>query len=255
MIDAVLLAGSPNTGPLRQVSAVPYEAVIPIGGQPMFRVVLEALLGAAGLGRVMVVGPPELEPFLEDPRARLVPMRHSLMDNVEAGFEALGMPDAPVLIATSDIPLLTAETVEAFLACCGRMERDVYYPVVTEPVINALHSGIKRTYVRLKDGRFTGGNIALFRPSVFTRCRAKGEEFTLFRKQPLKLARVVGPGILVRFLLGLVSVAEAEKKVTGLLGVSGRAVVMDRAAIAVDVDKPSDYRLVQELMRARRSPA
>lgn len=249
MIDGVLLAGSPNDGPLREVSAVPYEALIPVGGRPMFKVVLEALLGSAGVGRVVVVGPPALGPYLDDARARLVPMRHCLMDNVAEGFRALGMPDAPVLVATSDIPLLTTEALDDFLGRCGAMEKDVYYPVVTEPVVNAFHAGIKRTYVPLKDGRFTGGNIALFRPAVWARCRAKGEEFTRFRKKPLKLARVVGIGVLIRFLLGMVSLAEAEKKVTGLLGITGRAVVTPYPVIAVDVDKPSDYELVKEILR------
>lgn len=250
MIDCVLLAGSPNNGSLQDVSAAPYEATIPIGGKPMFKLVLDALLESAKLGQIVVVGPPELEQYLDDSRTRLVAMKHDLMDNVAEGFNALGMPDKPVLVATSDIPLLTSEALDDFLERCGKMDADIYYPVVSEQAVNRFFPGVKRTYVRLKDGRFTGGNVTLFRPSAFARCRAKGEEFSRFRKKPLKLAMLVGGGFLVRFLLGAVSLADAERKVTSLFGIRGRVVVSEHPEIAVDVDKPSDYQLVKKILSA-----
>ncbi|MDA8096747.1 MAG: hypothetical protein C4575_02210 [Desulforudis sp.] len=250
MIDCLLLAGSPNTGPLQDVSTARYEATIPVGGRPMFGFVLDALRGSAQIGQIIVVGPPDLNKYINHPDTRLVPMKQGLMDNIAEGFTALGMPDAPVLVATSDIPLLTATALDDFLAHCGAMDADIYYPVVSEETVSKAFPGVKRTYVRLKDGRFTGGNISVFRPSVFGQCRAKGEEFSMYRKKPLKLAMVVGSGFLVRFVVGALSLADAEKKITGLVGVRGRVIVSDYPEIAVDVDKPSDYHLVEALLNA-----
>lgn len=250
MIDCVLLAGSPNNGPLQDVSTSRYEATIPMGGRPMFSFVLDALRGSDRIGQIVIVGPPELERYINHPDTRLVPMMQGLMDNIAEGFAALGMPDAPVLVATSDIPLLTVAALDDFLTQCGTMEADIYYPVVSEQTVSQVFPGVKRTYVRLKDGQFTGGNISIFRPSVFAQCRAKGEEFTLYRKKPLKLAMVVGSGFLVRFVVGALSLADAEEKITGLVGVRGRVIVSEYPEIAVDVDKPSDYHLVKSLLNA-----
>ena len=35
MVDAVVLAGSPNNGPLRECSTVSHEALIPLGAKTM----------------------------------------------------------------------------------------------------------------------------------------------------------------------------------------------------------------------------
>ena len=43
---------------------------------------------------------------------------------------------------------------------------------------------MKRTYVRLMDGYFTGGNMALLRPEWFARCRDRLDLFVAYRKKP-----------------------------------------------------------------------
>lgn len=248
MTEAVLLAGSPNSGPLRAVDAAAWEALIPVGGVPMVTMVARVLLAVPEVTRLAVVAPPEVHPVLPaDERIMSVPAGDSLMENLARGLAAF--PGAPqVLVATADIPLLTPAAVEDFLARCGDRTADIYYPVAEEKVVSARYPNVKRTYVRLRDGRFTGGNIALFRPAAFARCRAKGEEFAAYRKKPLKLARVVGLGFLLRFISGRVTLRDAEHKVTSLVGISGRVVVTPFPEVAVDVDKPGDLELAREIL-------
>ncbi|MDD4238755.1 MAG: hypothetical protein PHT62_09405, partial [Desulfotomaculaceae bacterium] len=73
MLDAVVLAGSSNDGPLRDCSEVRYEALIPIGSKIMVQYVVEALLGCRQVRRVLVVGPvAELSPFLKGERVSII---------------------------------------------------------------------------------------------------------------------------------------------------------------------------------------
>ena len=118
-VDGILLAGAPNDGPLREIDPVSHEALIRVGGRPMFLYVLEALL-AAGVRRVVIVGPPELEEPTGWPEGVLrVDPAGSLIANVFCGLEALG-GHRPVLVATADIPLLSKEAVEGFLEECRK---------------------------------------------------------------------------------------------------------------------------------------
>ncbi|HUW64971.1 MAG TPA: nucleotidyltransferase family protein [Spirochaetia bacterium] len=247
MIGALILAGSKNTGPLSTCSDEPYEALIPVGGRPMIDYVSEALRDSGRIGRTVVVGPEkELREHVGGdvtfvpPGQRVMAVLAEAMDRFD-GVEK-------VLIATADIPLLTARAVTAFLDACGDMSRDIYYPVVSNRCIEERYPGNRRTYIPFREGVFTGGNVFLVNPAVMPRCVEKGQALVEARKNPLELSRLVGWTFLIRFLLHLVSLPEAEDRVTRLLGVSGRVLVVDYPEIGVDVDKPGDLALARRVL-------
>lgn len=243
MIDCLLLAGSPNTGPLREVSPEAHEALIPVGGRAMVEYVLEALWSSGRVGRIVVIGPEEIGRLPGAGEVEILTPAGDLMDNLAVGIGHLGAADN-VLVATADIPMLTPAAVQDFIGRCGHRRDDFYYPVVRDEVVERRYPGGRRTYVQLSDGRFTGGNLVVFRPAVFEHCREKASEFARHRKHPLKLAALVGPAFITRFLLRRLSLADAERKLSALVGITGRVVVSEYPELAVDVDKPEDYALV-----------
>ncbi len=248
MVNAIVLAGSPNNGPLKEASPAAYEALIDIGGRAMCEYVIEALLAVRRVQKIAVVGPAAAFPFpLEGRKVFGVPSTGDLMDNIAAGLARTAETER-VLIATSDIPLLTAGAVDDFLDLCGDASLDLYYPVIEKRVVEGRFPSTRRTYVRLKDGIFTGGNLFLLNPAVFPQCREKGKEFIALRKNPLGLCRLLGIVFVVKFLLHTLSLAEAERKVSQLLGIRGAVVVSRYPEIGVDVDKPEDLKLVLEQM-------
>jgi molybdopterin-guanine dinucleotide biosynthesis protein A len=256
MLDAVILAGSSNEGPLRAVSDVRYEALLPIGEKIMVQYVVEALLGSSQIGRVFVVGPVnELAPYLTEQRVTLIESRNGIMENIEAGLLHAAQ-NSRVLLVTSDIPMLTTEAVDDFLAQCGDMSGDLYYPIVEKAVVESKYPAVKRTYVKLKDGVFTGGNLFLINPAIYKQCVDKGQKIISLRKSPLGLCRLMGLGFVLKFLLNTLTLKEAEEKACQLLGgIKGVAVVVSYPELGVDVDKPADLELaVQVLTPAGHNP-
>src|SRR5690606_38407422 len=106
MVDAVVLAGAPNTGTLHEVSPEPYEALIEIGGRPMLAYVLEALQASAQVGRLVVVGPPALDVVVTVTGAERVDPGPDVLANLLAGVDALGARGSSrhILVSTADIP-------------------------------------------------------------------------------------------------------------------------------------------------------
>lgn len=246
-VDALVLAGSYNDGPLRECSPARYEALIPIGSRPMAGYVVEALLKASRIGRIVVVGPKELAGWLDPERVQLVEPGGSLIENALQGLRHL--PGARrVLMATGDIPLLTAQAVDDFLELCRDQSADIYYPVVPREVLGAVLSSSARTFVNLREGVFTGGNLLLINPKVVEACLRVGQRLIDARKSPLKLCRLVGFLFLVRFLLRGISLKEAQEKVSRMLGVRGQVVICRYPEVGVDVDKPSDLEMVSRLL-------
>ncbi|MEW6184023.1 MAG: nucleotidyltransferase family protein [Bacillota bacterium] len=248
MIPALVLAGAPNAGRLKEVSPAAFEALIDLNGRPLAAHVIEALLATPAVERIVVVGPEALGNAFTSDRILFLPPREGLLENLAAGLDALSA--APrVLVVTSDIPLLTPEAVLDFLELCKDSQVDVFYPVIPREEVEKTFPGVKRTYVRFREGCFTGGNIGLVDPKALGKCLDRAGDFVRLRKKPFRLALVVGPCFLCRFLLGRLSLRQAEKRVCHLLGLRGRVVVSSSSEIGVDVDKPSDLELVKAVLK------
>ncbi|MBC7104768.1 MAG: NTP transferase domain-containing protein [Firmicutes bacterium] len=242
---AVVVAGSANNGALRSCSPAAFEALIPIHGRPMVGYVVDALLATPGIAGLVLVGPPGLAEAV--PGAPVVPARAGLMENVLAGVEAAGTSD-PVLVATGDIPLLTAEAVADFLERCREREADLYYPIIRRAVVEDRYPGARRTYVRLREGSFTGGNLFLVRPAVARKVADVAERLLFYRKRPWRMGGMIGLALPVKYLLGRLSLREAEERVCRMLGVRGAVIVSPYPEIGVDVDRPEDLALVTGIL-------
>jgi hypothetical protein len=60
------------------------------------------------------------------------------------------------------------------------------------------------------------------------------------RKRPLALARLIGLDILLKLLLGRLSLHELEARARRILGVEARALVTPYPEVGVDVDQEED---------------
>lgn len=244
MIDALILAGSPNNGPLKDCSQARYEALITIGHKSMIEYVVDALNGCARVNRIVVVGPrEELAGVLSGYGVIVVDAVGSVTDNVVQGLKQI--PDARrVLLSTSDIPLLTSQSIEDFIDQCQDQKADLYYPIVAKEVVESRFASSPRTYVTLREGMFTGGNVFLLNPAIVDGCIPRGEQIIKARKSPIKLCRLVGMMFLLKFLTRSITLEEAQEKFSLLLGISGRVVISGYPEVGVDVDKPSDLELI-----------
>jgi hypothetical protein len=227
-VEAIVLGGG------REAWAGKYgvrsKALVPYRGRPMAEWVLEALAGA-GLSAIYVGENPGLSP---PPRLTL-PDQGSLLANLEA---ALAQVEGRVLVATADLPHLTPEAVSFVLERAP--EAALVYPIVPKERVEARFPGNRRTYARLREGTFTGGNLLLLDKPLFFRALPLAKEVVALRKRPLALARRIGWDILLKLLLGRLSLGELEARARRLLGVEARALITPYPEVGVDVDREED---------------
>lgn len=252
-VDALILAGRANRGAFREASPAAWEALVEIAGRPMVSYVVEAVRGSGRVGRVAVVGPEALAPVLPEGVLRVEP-GEGLVENLRRGGEALaGKPDGggvrPLLVVTGDVPLLRAAMIDRFLDLCERAPAALHYPVIRRETCEARYPGVRRTYARLRDGTFTGGNAFLIAPEAFGACLGLVDRFFAARKSPVRLARLLGIRILIKFLLGTVSLADLEGVVTRLAGWPGRAVICPDPELGMDVDRPEHIAAAEAALR------
>ncbi|TCL76343.1 GTP:adenosylcobinamide-phosphate guanylyltransferase [Hydrogenispora ethanolica] len=247
-MDAVILAGALNSGPLRAVSSAQYEAAIEIAGRPMLDYVVKALQNVASIRRIIIVGNESaVAPEIRRQAVGVIEPGGTLVDSLIGGLNALQSAE-PVLVATSDIPLITREAVEDFLSRCSRIPGDVYYSFVSKELNEAKYPGVQRTYVTLREGTFTGGNLALIAPRVVEENAEMLRKAALLRKKPWKLCQMLGWRYLWKLLCGNLTIAEIEQRVRSVFGIRAVGIISPFPEVGIDVDKPSDFRLATEVL-------
>ncbi|HHW91646.1 MAG TPA: NTP transferase domain-containing protein [Firmicutes bacterium] len=250
MVEAIVLAGSLNDRGLREISKEPYEALIPLAGKPMVEYVLDALQESPSISRIIVVGPASLAKLQIPKLTTVVESTISVMDNLRLGLEQVS-GEKYVLLATSDIPLLTAAAVEDFIARSRDQEGDLFYSIVDKKTNENYFSGIQRTYVKLKDGTFTGGNLFYFHPRIARSCWSFAEEMVNLRKEPLKMCARLGFFFILRLLAGKLTIADLERRVEKLLAIKAKAVISPYPGVGIDIDKPADYQYVLPFLKRK----
>lgn len=245
-VNVILLAGAANTGPLKDVSPATNEALIEIGSKPMIQYVIDGLRQSREVRRIAIVAPPgEIEPHVTGDNLEFVPSAGHIIDNIVNAARVLPK-DEQILIATSDIPLIKGDVIDGLIALCRQKPADIYYPIVEKSVNEAKYPFVKRTYVTLREGIFTGGNLFLVNPAVIESTAPKARAFLDFRKAPLKMAGLLGFTFILRYILFKnLTLQELEAKVSSMWGLRGAVVVCPYPEVGIDVDKPSDLQLAR----------
>ncbi len=257
LLTSIVLAGySPDEDdPLAAYTMGRSKALIPIAGRPMVSYVVDALSGSQYVHTIAVIGlPPDERASLPSSIVHLED-QGSLLANIESGIRwALGQTPPPdgVLVSSSDIPLLTSPIVDQFVAACMETDHDVYYGIVERAAMEARFPTSRRTYVRLVEGEFAGGDLSLLRNRDVAVNRGLWQRLSDARKNPLKQARLLGGiGPVIRLLTGRLRLADVEQRASRALGVHGRAVICPHPEIGMDVDKPFQLEIARAELEGR----
>ncbi len=247
MIDCVILAGGTNSE-LEKLEGISNKALIKIGDLEMVRYVLGAFRRVGKIERIVLVGPVEQFECLKDDYAlELVPEESSILENLAAAIRYL-KTKKPLLIATADIPLITPEGTGDFLQKSYPFDLDFYYPIVRKEVCESSFPGVKRTFVKLQEGSFTGGNIFLVNSTTIEPNLPFLKQFIDSRKKPLKMVSMFGAGFLMNGLAGKLSIAQLEKRFSELFNLKAKAIISDYPELGFDMDKPEDLKLMRKYL-------
>jgi len=244
-VNALVLAGSRGgVDPLADYAGVADKALIPIGGATMLERVVVALR-AAGAARIAVsanapaVRAEALRLGAEPIDAAAGPSLSTLQ-----GLRALG---APLLVTTADHALLRPEWITDFLADAPA-DADVAALLARRDVIARDAPPTRRTYLRFADGGWSGCNLFLLRTPAAEAAVGLWMSVERDRKRPWRIVRRLGPGTLLRYAVGRLTLDAALARLGAVVGVRAAAVAARHGLAAVDVDKPADLDLVRGLV-------
>jgi hypothetical protein len=210
---------------------------------------LETFRQIKEIRRIVLVGSmaEELSSQIEGLAVEIIPESLSMWENILVASQYLN-DNCPVLFSSADIPLITSEAVEDFLEKCRPHDHDFYYPIISKENCESRFPEVKRTYLTLQEGIFTGGNIFLVNPAVIEPSLEIIKDFLKARKKPAKMLSYLGTGFLIRYMTKRLTIPQLEKRFSQLLKLRAKAVISNYPEIGIDVDKPTDLELVRNIL-------
>jgi GTP:adenosylcobinamide-phosphate guanylyltransferase len=241
-VDALVMAGGDGSVIDPSVSA---KGLVKVAGKPMVQWVVEALRKASMVREIAVVLPPgqDIESWshLVD---YVIESDGMISENVGAGVRALPRR-GHVIVTTSDIPSVTPEAFDDFIAQSLSRGGDLSYPMIPEADMMTAYPGTQRTFFKLKEGKVTGGNALVFDSHQLEYLTELGQEVFEARKSPLKLANIVGARFAFKLITGKLTLADLEGRISDFAKLKCKALISHHASIGADVDKPEDLPAVE----------
>jgi len=249
----VLAGGKVGDDLVPYADGAPCRALVPLNGRPMVDYVLDAVRSAFGPagGRILVAG--------DDVPAQdgcvKIDGGASMVDTLLSGVAALEPHETRLLVVTADIPFLTGEAVGDFLRRAEAVQPAAFvYPIVEAARCRERFPDMRRTTLRVAEGEYTGGNLALLDPSFLREKREVILAAYERRKDKVALARMLGIGLILRLAASRISpralpIPILERAVGRLLGGgTARAVVSPFAEVGTDVDRGEDIEIARRML-------
>jgi GTP:adenosylcobinamide-phosphate guanylyltransferase len=248
-LPAVIMAGGGADDRVAETFGAPCKALVDVAGRPMIEWVADALANAETVsGVVAVEGPTRALSGNSSFDLPIVAADETgFVDTMTAGVQAL--PEAQrVLVVTADLPLLTGEAVDGFIRSCQETRSALSYPVVRAERFRETFPGRVKTVARLREGHFTGGNLAIVtRRFVLEQGPTIARTFDR-RKSPLGLAGIFGVTFVLRLALGLLRIEDLERRGSELVEGPVSAVPVQWPEIGFDVDHAEDLELAERFI-------
>lgn len=242
MTTALILAGSRpgTTDPVAAAEGVAHKALATVAGKTLLARVAAALSGT------IAVSANDPAVIAEAGRLGLMvlPPAPGPSASVAAALATLG---TPLIVTTADHALLRAEWVQALVAGTPA-GTDVSVMLAERARVEADAPPSKRTWLRFADGAWSGCNLFYLATPGAAGAIDLWKLVEADRKRPWRIVARLGPGLLFRFLLGRLTLADAVATLGRKAGIVATIVPAPDGLAAVDVDTPADLALVRSLV-------
>jgi GTP:adenosylcobinamide-phosphate guanylyltransferase len=249
---AVVLAGSrPGSDPLAAAFGTDLKALVPIGGKPMVRWPVEALLALPRFSEVRVLAQePERigEALPADPRLKV----EKSAATIAATLERMCFDPSvrwPLFVTTADHVLLDEGMIDEF--CDLGEVADIAVGVVERDTLMKRLPESQRTWIHFRSGAYSGANMFLLSGKKVLPALELWRSVEQDRKKGWALLWAFGPLNLIAAVLRLRTIHQTLDRIGRRIGAKVEAVDLSDPLAAVDVDKLSDHDLVEALLAER----
>jgi GTP:adenosylcobinamide-phosphate guanylyltransferase len=245
----IILAGG-EKGPLFETTGFVEKALIPIHGIPMISRVINTFRASERVDKIVVVGSHNLDELesMTHVRKRIFTGLNVVQNLLHAvtyikhRLYGGASNHNGYVISFCDAVFLTPEIIDDTLRTIDELDCDIVLNYVEKSSFEEAGLPTKRTYIPIAGHNYTGSTIYYVKrfSKVFA-AMPKLVELRKLRKDPQALLNAIGcegddiPAI--------------EEAMSKTLGTKVRICISNHARIGIDVDKPADLELAEQLLQ------
>ncbi|MDY6872489.1 MAG: NTP transferase domain-containing protein [Chloroflexota bacterium] len=169
-----------------------------------------------------------------------------------------------VVISSCDAPGIRIDEIDHFFEAIADADgAEFVLSLVPEEIVEAVFPGAGRVTAHFRDGDVFPGELYALSPRLIRLQQEAIREMNQRRRKINRTKRKVGMGPIVRYLvrrpqtwslllrygLGLATLADAERAVGAALGGKARGVIIPDVGFGMDMDLPEDYERLQDFVR------
>jgi GTP:adenosylcobinamide-phosphate guanylyltransferase len=241
-VKAVITAGGRIDGAFAEAARTDVKALAIVRGATMLEHVVNSLR-ACGATRIAIVGGAGVRAAFESRVEAIVDESPSGSKNLLRALGAWPEDGEPLLYATSDLPYVSAATLGDFL---DRRDPGTIAVSLSELAdYRARFPGAPAAGITLGGERVVNGGIFSIPAGASGAIATVATRFFEARKQPWRMAALVSPLAVLRFLVGRLRISDLEAEATRVLVYPARAVRNCAPELAFDVDGIAEYEYVR----------
>ncbi len=247
----VLAASRGPNDPMAARYGVSHKCLIEVAGKPMLARVVETLLSHPAIKSVGISI--EDEAVLSGTlgkNAKKIRFHSSQSSAPASVLSALAEmdDDSPVLVTTADHAVLDHQILNHFLNEAEKSDADLLVGLAHANVILKAYPQAKRTFLKFGPDRVSGCNLFAFKTPRAQKVLSFWQRIEKNRKNPFKLVAAFGLSPLIAYATGSLNLKTAFTHASKKIGLKAHPVLIPFANAAIDVDKPEDKELVEEIL-------
>ncbi len=242
MTDIVIPAGGEIDAKFAERIGSPYRTLAPLGPNktPLLQVIVNTLRGAVPDAKIICVAPDAVRQAVTGVDVWL-PAGASGPENMRLGLSQ-ARRDRPALVCASDLPLITAASVQKFVAACRRDAQVTVGLVRASDYETAFPNAPPSEFTALPEtGLITLGGLFQLQPDLLTRQSQLFDKLFHARKSPWQVAGIAGPRLLWQLATKALTLSAITHRAEYLLGGPVQTVPNTDPTLAYDTDTLDDY--------------
>ena len=191
---------------------------------------------SCGAERIVVIGGEAVARACASDVDRVIPEGNDGSDNIRHAIETA--VDRPLLLMTSDMPFIETAGLADFLARANGA--DIALPLAEAGDYRTAFPGAPDHITQIGRDRIANGNVVYFGPGVAPRALEVAQRLFEARKSLIRMAALLGPVLLARFVVGRLGIEDVERRGSELFGLRVRGVRHAAPSLCFDIDTADD---------------
>lgn len=236
-MHAVITAGGRVDDTFAAAIGSPWKALAPLGKRRLIDTAISAAR-AAGVTAVAVVAPGEVAAYCRTSVDLIIPAADDGVENIRRALRAF--PEAErLLYLTSDLPFVDGPGLTTFLT--RSREADLTMALADADAYERAFPGAPPHLVALGTERLANGSVFVIAARAIPALERVAGRFFTARKSLLRLALLLGPALIARFVLRRLRVSDIEARARAILRVPVLAVRDASPGLCFDIDDIGDW--------------